>query len=93
MKIEMFTSMFEVRSMCIKHDYCTMMDNAEYDKMLRWAEETDFTEREVETLAKWIAEFSDFSMYANDPEDPLDPVASVAYSIMNEAITWIPIME
>ena len=33
MKIEMFTSMFEVRSMCIKHDYCTMMDNAEYDKM------------------------------------------------------------
>ena len=46
-----------------------------------------FGANEIETLARWIANGSDFS-----DRETEDPVASVAYSIMNEALTWIPIM-
>lgn len=73
--------------MCIAHDYCTCMDNDQYSKMLNWVNETTFGANEIETLARWIANGSDFS-----DRETEDPVASVAYSIMNEAITWIPIM-
>lgn len=55
--------------------------------MLDWVNETTFGANEIETLARWIANGSDFS-----DRETEDPVASVAYSIMNEAITWIPIM-
>ena len=73
--------------MCIAHDYCTCMDNEQYCKMLDWVNETTFGANEIETLARWIANGSDFS-----DRETEDPVASAAYSIMNEAITWIPIM-
>ena len=56
-------------------------------KMLNWVNETTFGVNEIETLARWIANGSDFT-----DRETEDPVASVAYSIMNEAITWIPIM-
>lgn len=56
--------------------------------MLDWVNETTFGANEIETLARWIANGSDFS-----DRETEDPVASVAYSIMNEAITWIPIMK
>ena len=56
-------------------------------KMLDWVNETTFGANEIETLARWIANGSDFT-----DRETEDPVASVAYSIMNEAITWIPIM-
>lgn len=87
MKIETFLDSYGVRNMCIAHDYCTRMDNDQYSKMLNWVNETTFGANEIETLARWIANGSDFS-----DRETEDPVASVAYSIMNEAITWIPIM-
>ena len=87
MKIETFLDSYGVRNMCIAHDYCTCMYNEQYCKMLDWVNETTFGANEIETLARWIANGSDFS-----DRETEDPVASVAYSIMNEAITWIPIM-
>lgn len=87
MKIETFLDSYGVRNMCIAHDYCTCMDNDQYSKMLNWVNETTFGTNEIETLARWIANGSDFT-----DRETEDPVASVAYSIMNEAITWIPIM-
>lgn len=88
MKIETFLDSYGVRNMCIAHDYCTGMDNDQYSKLLDWVNETTFGANEIETLARWIANGSDFT-----DKETEDPVASVAYSIMNEAITWIPIME
>lgn len=87
MKIETFLDSYGVRNMCIAHDYCTCMDNDQYSKMLDWVNETTFGANEIETLARWIANATDFTDMETE-----DPVASVAYSIMNEAITWIPIM-
>ena len=87
MKIETFLDSYGVRNMCIAHDYCTCRDQDQYSKMLDWVNETTFGANEIETLARWIANGSDFT-----DRETEDPVASVAYSIMNEAITWIPIM-
>ena len=61
--------------------------NDQYSKMLDWVNETTFGANEIETLARWIANATDFTDMETE-----DPVASVAYSLMNEAITWIPIM-
>lgn len=78
MKIETFLDSYGARNMCIAHDYCTCMDNEQYCKMLDWVNETTFGANEIETLARWIANGSDFS-----DRETEDPVASVAYSIMN----------
>ena len=63
------------------------MDNDQYSKMLDCVKENNFGTNEIGTKARWIANGSDFS-----DRETEDPVASVAYSIMNEAITWIPIV-
>lgn len=88
MKIETFLDSYGVRNMCIAHDYCTCMDNEQYSKMLDCVDKTTFGKEEIETLAIWIANATDFTGMETE-----DPDTSVAYSIMNEAITWIPIME
>ena len=36
MKIEMLLDFDGVRRMCIAHDYCTLMNNDQYSKMLNW---------------------------------------------------------
>lgn len=55
-----------------------VIDNDQYSKMLDWVNETTFGINEIETLARWIANGSDFT-----DRETEDPVASVAYSIMN----------
>lgn len=87
MKIETFLDSYGVRNMCIAHDYCTCMDNEQYSKMLDWVDKTTFRKEEIETLARWIANATDFT-----DRETEDLVVSVAYSIMNEAIVWIPNM-
>ena len=87
MKIKTFLDSYSIYDMCVRHDYCTRMDNEQYSKMLDWVDKTTFGKEEIETLARWIANATDFT-----DRETEDLVVSVAYSIMNEAITWIPNM-
>ena len=52
MKIKTFLDSYSIYDMCVRHDYCTRMDNEQYSKMLDWVDKTTFGKEEIETLAR-----------------------------------------
>ena len=86
MKVEMIWNMDDVRSMCIRYDYCTGMDCDEYERLLRYVRGTECTIDEIEYVAGWIATRSDFDGYTHE-----DATRSVAYSLLNNCVRYIPV--
>lgn len=87
MKIEMLWNMDDVRSMCIRYDYCSEMDNDEYERLLHYIRDHECTANEIEYVAAWIADYSDFDGYTSE-----DAILSVAYSLLNNCVKHLPII-
>lgn len=86
MKTEMTWCMEDVRSMCIRYDYCTGMDCDEYDDLLDFVRYTECNADEIEYVAGWIAAYSDFDGYTHK-----EATRSVAYSLLNNCVKHIPV--
>lgn len=86
MKVEMTWNMNDVRSMCIRYDYCNRMDCDEYERLLHYVRDHECTVEEIEYVATWIADYSDFDSYTFE-----DAIRSVAYSLLNNCVKHIPV--
>ena len=73
--------------MCIRYDYCSGMDNDEYERLLHYVSDTECTLEEIEYVATWIADYSDFDGYTFE-----DAILSVAYSLLNNCVKYNPII-
>lgn len=80
MKIKMYLDMESVRSLCIAHDWCTKMDNQKYTEFLYYAEHHHCDAEHIEVLASLIKMNSDV--------DSDDPVKTIAFALLNEAVTY-----
>mgnify|MGYP000008354963 FL=1 len=85
MKTEMIWCMDDVRSMCIRYDYCTGMDCEHYEALLYHVRTNECTLDEIAYVAGWIARYSDFEGYTHE-----DATRSVAYSLLNNCVRHIP---
>lgn len=85
MKIEMLWNMDDVRFMCIRYDYCSGMDSDEYERLLHHIRDHECTAEEIEYVATWIADYSDFEGYTSE-----EATLSVAYSLLNKCVKHIP---
>lgn len=86
MRTEMIWCMDDVRSMCIRYDYCTGMDCDEYERMLRYVRDHECNANEIAYVAAWIAGYSDFDGYSKK-----DATRFVAYSLLNNCVRHIPV--
>ena len=48
MKIEMLWNLDDVRSMCIRYDYSSGMDNDEYERLLHYIRDHECNANEIE---------------------------------------------
>lgn len=87
MKVEMVWNMEDVRTMCIRYNYCTGMDCEEYENLLHHVRDTECTADEIMHVADWIADYSDFDGYTHE-----DAIRSVAYSLLNNCVKHIPVI-
>lgn len=87
MKIKMIWDTDGVRALCVKHEYCTRMNEHEYGRLLNFVRDHECDAERVAYVTQWIAVFSDFAGYTCR-----EAMEAVGYALLNECVRYMPVL-